>query len=436
MIRLHPTAARILVPALLFTAGSGAAASGAEASSFPESAVLPTPAVADFSPVVSAPAHELGQSYMFLRVYDDSLVVRLEITLEDLERVLAFGWDLEAVTVEEILERSDSVRAYVEPRFSLSSASGPLDAEFQRVEARYLEIADYVLLTYKIDELYGIPDEVDITWEVMFEQVRDHLNMLVIEHNWKTGTFNNEANISLIFTPRNPTQSLDLSSSSTLRGFMALVGQGVWHIWIGIDHILFLMALVLPSVLVRSGDRWEPAADFRSALIKIVTIVTFFTIAHSVTLSMAALELVRLPSRLVESIIAASIAAAAWANLVPRLNVREWSIAFVFGLFHGFGFASVLGDIGLGREYLVHSLLGFNIGVELGQIAVVVATFPVLFVLRRTRAYRWSMTVGSLLLIGVALYWGLERALDVDIPLRAIVTSPFTWLISLVSGGS
>ena len=140
-----------------------------------------------------------------------------------------------------------------------------------------------------------------------FDEDSAHRNALIVEHNWKTATFNNEAGISAIFSPGSPRQSLDLSSASTLRGFIGLVWLGVLHIWIGIDHIFFLLALILPSVLTRKEGVWEPVGDFRSALINIVTIVTFFTIAHSVTLAMAGLGLVDLPSALVESIIAASI---------------------------------------------------------------------------------------------------------------------------------
>lgn len=294
-----------------------------------------------------------------------------------------------------------------------------------------LGIANYVALTYVAHEIGEIPDLVDVEFTALFEVDSDHRNMLIIEHNWKTATFNNEANVSLIFSPRSPRQTLDLSSSTVWRGFLGFIWLGVWHILIGLDHVLFLMALVLPSVLMRADGRWEPVPGWRRGLIQVVTIVTFFTIAHSVTLSLAALDLVRLPSRLVESVIAGSIAMAALANLMPQLQVREWTIAFVFGLFHGFGFATVLGDIGMGQEYLVLSLLGFNIGVELGQVAIICAAFVPLFALRRTPAYSWILRTGSCILILIATYWFLERALDVDIP---IIPAPLRGIVSSLLG--
>jgi hypothetical protein len=227
----------------------------------------------------------------------------------------------------------------------------------------------------------------------------------------------------LILSPRDPTQTLDLSNSTIWRGFMALVRLGMWHIWIGLDHILFLVALVLPSVLRREGGRWVPAPSFGRALVKILTIVTCFTVAHSITLSLAALGILDLPSRLVESIIAASITVAALHNIWPVARVNEAAIAFVFGLFHGFGFASVLGELGLGTDHLVLSLLGFNVGVEIGQIAIIAAIFPLLFVLRRWRVYNVGLRVASVGLMAIGLLWLAERSLGFNVPIAALAKS-------------
>lgn len=389
---------------------SSALAASEESASAP---VLPVPVV--------AAAHQLGQSYVFLRVYEDSLVVRIEITTTDMEERLAFGWDtdqgIELSDVESVL---DSIRSYVEPRIELEVEGQPLDLAFRSVDVRFLEVADFVMLTYVVDNTSGIPDELAVTFPALFDIDPDRSNFLLIEHNWKTGTFNAE-NIVGVFTSGALTQSVDLSSSNTLRGFIAMVRQGVWHIWIGLDHILFLVALILPAVLLRENGQWKPVPSFKKALVAIVVIVSFFTIAHTVTLSLAALEVIRLPSRLVESIIAASIAVAAWANLVPRLSIREGTIAFLFGLFHGFGFASVLSDIGLGGEHLVLSLLGFNIGVELGQVAIICAIFPFLFLLRKQRIYLSILRYGSLALIAVALLWVFERVFEFNVPIGSTV---------------
>lgn len=386
----------------------------------PPAASLPT-SVASAPLVTRAAAHELGQSYVFLGLYDDSLTVRVEITTDDLERALHFGWPAGAEpSREQVAEVLDSIRSYVEPRLSLSTGEGPVVLQYRDFDIRFLEVSNFVMLEYVVENTRSLPDEIAASFTVLFDVDEDHRNFLIIEHNWKTGTFNSEE-IALIFGPRAGEQRLDLSSSSLWRGFVAFIRLGIWHIWIGIDHILFLLALVLPSVLTRRDGRWVPVASFKRALINIVTIVTFFTIAHSVTLSLAALDLVRLPSKFVESVIAGSIAVAALANLMPGLKLREAAIAFVFGLFHGFGFAHVLSEIGVGREHLVLSLLGFNIGVEIGQIAIICLAFPLLFLLRDKKIYLGILKWGSVALIAVAMLWVFERTFEFNVPIMGTI---------------
>lgn len=363
-----------------------------------------------------AAAHSLGQSYIFLRVYSDSIEVRVEMTVDDLDRVLNLGWSsAEGVSRDDVGTHLERVLQYVRPRLFVGTGGRELPLRFVRFDLHDQDIADYVALHFMIDDLATLPDQVDVAFPVLFEIDTRHRNLLVIEHNWGTATFNQESNVALIFSPSNPRQTLDLSSSSVLRGFVGFIRLGVWHIMIGIDHILFLLALILPSVLRRRSNEWEPVPGFRPALLNVVAIVTFFTIAHSITLSLAALDVVRLPERLVEAIIAASIAAAALYNLYPRMAVREWMIAFVFGLFHGFGFAYVLGDLDLERRYLVLSLLGFNLGVEIGQVAIICLLFPALFALRTAPAYRPVLRYASMVLIAVATFWFVERLFDLPL---------------------
>lgn len=212
-----------------------------------------------------------------------------------------------------------------------------------------------------------------------------------------------------------------------------MIKSGIYHIWIGFDHILFLLALLLPSVLrfrSKKGEvtgfdlnnkGWEPVDRLKPALMNVVKIVTFFTIAHSITLCLAAFEIISLPSRLIESIIAISIALAAIHNIYPRFSGKEWLIAFVFGLFHGFGFASVLAERGLVGNYLGLSIFGFNLGVEIGQLAIILLVFPILYLLRKTFLYPKIRVFGSIILILFSLYWFIERAFDVDFPVGKII---------------
>lgn len=370
-------------------------------------------------PQAHATPHARGSSYVYFRIYDDSVQVRVEITVRDLNRALGLdmprGPGTPVGDVRQVLAANlDSIRAYVESRLTIATAAGPVDLRFREQDLlRVGRTGDFVLLHYDVEGLAQIPDAFEVEYTALFDVDSDHRNMLIVEHNWKTSTFNNEGNVAFIMRPGAPRGTLDLASSSVWTGFLGMIRFGITHILVGFDHILFLLALILPSVLYREDKQWKVVPRFRGALINIVAIVTFFTIAHSITLSMAALNVVRLPSILVESVIAASIAVAALHNLYPRFIKHESVIAFVFGLFHGFGFASLLEPLGLGGEYTTLTLLGFNVGVEIGQVAVIALLFPVLFALRKRPWYtRAVLSYGSVLLIAVAMFWFVERAFD------------------------
>ncbi|HMA09487.1 MAG TPA: HupE/UreJ family protein, partial [Ramlibacter sp.] len=222
---------------------------------------------------------------------------------------------------------------------------------------------------------------------------------------------------ALVFGTDSAEQSLALAPHGAWETLRQYVTEGMWHIWIGYDHILFLLSLLLPAVLMRRENHWEPAPSLRRSLLEVLKVVTAFTLAHSITLSLAALQVISLPSRLVESTIALSVVVAALNNLRGTIERKRWVMAFIFGLIHGFGFASALADLGLPQGALVLALVGFNLGVELGQMAIVVAFVPLAFWLRTTQFYRRGViTVGSILVAIVAGWWFVQRAFDIQSP--------------------
>jgi hypothetical protein len=179
---------------------------------------------------------------------------------------------------------------------------------------------------------------------------------------------------------------------------------------------LFLLSLLLPAVLVFEGGRWQAVTRFPPAFWDVFKIVTSFTVAHSITLSLAALGVISLPSRLVESAIATSVVLAALNNVFPVVHERRWMVAFAFGLIHGFGFASVLRDLGLPQGALLIALVGFNLGVEVGQLAIVSAFLPIAYALRASWLYRRLVFVGgSIVIAAVAGIWLVERAFNMKI---------------------
>jgi len=219
-----------------------------------------------------------------------------------------------------------------------------------------------------------------------------------------------------IFSPEKAVQEFTLERPSKLRQFFDYGHEGVWHIWIGFDHILFLLALLLPAVVLRQDEKWQAVAAFKPAFWAVFKIVTAFTVAHSITLSLATLGVVSLPSRWVEATIAASVVIAAMNNVFPIFRERRWMMAFAFGLIHGFGFASVLRDLGLPQDALVLALVGFNLGVEAGQLVIVAAFLPVAYALRQTWFYqRLILLGGSFLIAAVASVWLVERVFDLKL---------------------
>jgi hypothetical protein len=319
---------------------------------------------------------------------------------------------------EEWFQYENELRDYLKSRINISHGDQSLNMQFERLDILRLTRSVYILYHFKLGPLNLTPESLQIDYNVLFDRYDEHRGFTIIEHNWKAGIIDNEAISSLIFSPGNTSQILSLKDKSLWKGFVALVKLGMWHIYIGIDHIFFLLALILPSVIVKRNmtNRFniQPVASFREAIWYILKIVTLFTIAHSITLSLAATGIIQLDSRIVESLIALSIGLAALHNIYPIFSKTESLIAFLFGLFHGMGFASVLGEKGIEGEYLALSLFGFNIGVEIGQALIVCAIFPFLFLLRSKKYYRQILFYGSAFLILASLYWFVERYFDVD----------------------
>jgi hypothetical protein len=155
---------------------------------------------------------------------------------------------------------------------------------------------------------------------------------------------------------------------------------------------------------------WQAANQIRPVFLDVLAVVTAFTIAHSITLGLTITGWLTPPADLVEPAIAMSVVLAALNNLLGFSALKRWRLAFVFGLVHGFGFASVLLDLGLPASSLLAALGGFNLGVELGQLAIVAVFLPLAWGLRRTRFYRWVVVVGgSMAIVVLGLYWTFQR---------------------------
>ena len=362
-------------------------------------------------------AHDRGEDYIWLRFEETAITGHFEIHFDDLERTLGLELDrTEEGAAASVRATASQVHAYIEENFRIAPAGGtPWEFTFTRQDATTVPKGTFGQYYFEIP-IAALPDEIEFAHSMFYEHDHLHRGLLLIEYNAKTNETFPDEYTTLVFSPMNPEQTLDLHSVPTIFGPWDMIPQGVEHIWIGIDHILFLLALMLPTVLVlRRDEGWKPVEKFPSALWNLLKIVTVFTIAHSITLLLAGLEFIALPSRLVESVIALSIILVALNNITGKVKNGSIWVILGLGLFHGLGFASVMGVLPFRMGQLLKIVVGFNIGVELGQIAIVAAVFPILYVLRKEKFYQPVVMKGvSAVLIAIAGWWFVERAFGLE----------------------
>ena len=410
-------------------------------------------------------AHKPSDSYLTLRAEagKGDVTARWDIALRDLDYVMQLDRDNNGeLTWGEVRQRTTDIVRVATLKLQLSSGDKacPWESTAPLQLDRHSD-GTYAVLTL-VAHCPGLDAGLKLRYALFFDVDPSHRGLV----QWLAP--GGVAAQALIFGTESAEQALALQPAGAWRTLRQYLVDGVWHIWIGYDHILFLLALLLPAVLVRRDGQWRGTQRFPGALKEVVKVVTAFTLAHSITLSLAALQVITLPSRLVESAIALSVVIAAlnnlrgrkWSPLAPAsggrppggasqswggpaidlgsplasasggrppggasqsgggpaldlVQSRRWVMAFCFGLLHGFGFASVLADLGLPQGALVLALVGFNLGVEVGQLAIVAVFLPVAFALRKTRFYQFGvLKIGSLMVAALATWWLAQRAFN------------------------
>ena len=371
-------------------------------------------------------AHNLGESYLYLQVYPEKISGRFEIALTDLNPALGLSGTDQEVSEKNLDDRMDFLRDYYLDHVAIASDQAPLRIEFTQYE--YLNArGGFVLLPFELAGYDEVPELLTIDYAVLFDEDPDHRGFLLIEHNWATGTFGNENQISLIFSSGSRRQRLDLTSSGLWRGFLAVLILGIEHMLLGFDHALFLLALLLPAVLRREVDRtWQPVERFGTAWAEVVKVVGAFVVGHSLTLWLSALGWLQLPERWVEVIIAASIGLLAANILVPLFKQRLWLVVFGLALFHGLGFAAAISGLGVLGENLGLSLVAFNLGIEIGVLAIVLVLLPLLFLVRRSTLYvKLFLPLAAVSMLAISCIWVVERSFGLDFRLSKRIRSLF-----------
>jgi hypothetical protein len=357
----------------------------------------------------AALAHKPSDSYLRVAAADQPLVtVAWDIALRDLDQAIGLDTDEDgALTWGEVRTARERILAYALARLTLQSDAGPCPFAAGELLITSHSDGSYVVLQLAA-ACSAPPAAITVAYDLFAEMDPQHRGILRVESPTGVQT--------AILGPDRREATMTLADPGALSELRHYVEEGIWHIWIGFDHILFLLTLLLPAVLIRRDGGWHPERDFRAVFVRVLKIVTAFTVAHSITLSLAALGAVSLPSPLIESLIAASVVLSALNNIVPLVRERVWAVAFGFGLVHGFGFANVLLDLGLPKAHLALALFGFNVGVELGQLAIVAAFLPLAYLSRATWSYRrLALPAGSAAVAALACLWLVERLFDLPV---------------------
>ena len=349
-----------------------------------------------------AQAHRPSDAFLTLDVQGSAITGRWEIALRDLDVFAGLDTNHDyQLTWGELRAARPRLEKELLATLSLRAEGTPCPLRVtdlqlnDRVDGRFAWVA-------LAGQCERVPTALDIDYRFLFDLDPTHRGILALTAG--------DAAHAAVLAPDDAARRFALAAPSKWNAFRDYFVNGVWHIWIGYDHILFLLALLLPAVLIVANGRWTPQPRLRPALWNVFGVVTAFTLAHSVTLTLAALGVLRLPGWTVESAIALSVMLAALNNLRPVVERARWRMAFAFGLIHGFGFASVLGELGLPQDARLLALVAFNLGVEVGQLGIVAVAVPLAFSLRRTVFYRTGVRiVGSALVAALALLWLLQR---------------------------
>ncbi|WP_010677726.1 HupE/UreJ family protein [Bacillus timonensis] len=332
-------------------------------------------------PSPSAYAHtNNSEGYSHINVNGNNLDYELKLDLTELGHSMQKEMDGQQVFETEIVQ--EYINSHIDLYADSVKVEGVIEAsDIETIDGRQFAVID---LNYELDEK---PEKLVLDYNIFLDDSDpSHANYATIKLNGKQ----QEAVLSY------ESRELEIGEVTFIQSAKQFLLLGLEHIFTGYDHILFVISLLFGAKNIRN----------------IFSLVTAFTIAHSITLALATLDIVQLPSRLVESAIALSIIYVALINIFnPNSKHQPW-LAFGFGLIHGFGFAGILSEMRLDGSHLVTSLLSFNIGIEIGQLIIVSVVFPILLWLKQMtfKPIKWVIPGTSVAILAFGVVWFVERA--------------------------
>lgn len=363
----------------------------------------------------NASAHQMSTGYLNLKVDNhqpQQLTGQIQLRWFDLDRKLNIDLNKDGVLQwDEVLLQQIPISEFILSNLTFYSLDKTENSELCSINLAKKMKTDkhfdegYLAFDFKAICPESIVDtSLMIHYSGIFDIDTDHKLIISLQ-----GLNNEASNISGLIDHVNQSTTFSSNQSSVLATFKTFVYQGVVHILIGTDHILFIVVLLLTCTIYRVNNGWQAKSGFVDIAKSAAWVVTAFTLAHSITLTATALGWVAPSSKWVEFGIALSVLFTALNNIWPVILRLGW-ITFAFGLLHGMGFASVLAELGLAKEHKLLSIVSFNLGVELGQLMILAMIIPFLFLVRKHKWYQqYGVNLGSLAIAIIAASWCIER---------------------------
>ncbi len=368
-------------------------------------------------------AHPMPNTIILLDVHESSIEAELQLPLQEFER--AFGKQFAGNSAHALEQYRLEVASYLVRHSFAQTKNGQnwfvecknisLDSTSTAINGQFVELRARLVL--KPPQGASVRDFV-WRYDVILHQVVTHSALVLVRQDWESGivqekTSNNPHEIGVVaWDIRSNTLApfvLPVQSSSVWKGFFAMLQRGMAHIGEGIDHLLFLLVLLIPAPLLAGNKSWKEFGGWKYGNVRLLKVITAFTIGHSLTLLLGAFGTIPIPAKAVELCIAASILVSAVHALRPLFAGRELWIASGFGLVHGLAFAESLQGLQLGTVQLLLAVGAFNLGIETMQCVIMAFILPFLMLLAQTRFYAAFRKLFALLAIVAALAWGIER---------------------------
>lgn len=373
-------------------------------------------------------AHFEDQSYLFLKLHGRTVEVRAEVTVADLNRALGLDIPLVGATSQDIDPVLSQIDRYMLNNIDISSARRSYTLSYESYDFLKVPFGQFLLIDYSLETLNSVPQSLDIRYTPTLELEESRKNLLVIEEDWRTGTFGNEASFALAFTSDKPEQTLDLSNSTILNGFLSAIKRGFDAGFNLRDYGVFLFALALlaafpkPITSSQSGDRAADRSSAPRAIAARASVLVFpLVLGVGISLAMSGTSEIGIPVRLAETATAIAVGVAAVAAMFQSWRAQWGWLTLVAGLAFGFVFSERLLALGFFNHYVVLSCIGFSSGFAIAGMTMI-ALFVGLTRWMRTQIFsQFLLRLSTSALSIIALYWTVKRGFGIDFQLLGVV---------------